>query len=260
MHAMDLKKITELFTFSVPLLIVCSCIRLITYYGHWNIPILDYLSAAELLFLFVQPAITIVALAAIYFAANGIFIGAVYMLVKFGVIRSKPEPKSKEKTRTESEAPATKAKKPDIWERIGKLIPFLLTPFFLWVFFEGIWFNYEIFPVVLLHVIIWGAAIGLIRKFYRSEGEALPFEAVLWGTIVMLLSASYFIGRYEANATVTNPAPYKITLIDGTPLETDSNMIYLGKTSTYCFFHDNTGGRSVIIPLTQIKRIEIPGK
>lgn len=257
---MDLKKITELFTFSVPLLIVCSCIRLITYYSHWNIPILDYLSAGELLFLFVQPAITIIALAAIYFAANALFIGVVYLLVKFGVISGKSEPKSEENAATESEAPAPDAKKRDIWERIGKIIPFLAMPFFLWVFFEGIWFNYEIFPVVVLHVIIWGVAIGLIRKFYLSEGEALPLEAVLWGTIVMLLSASYFIGRYEAKATVTNPAPYKITLTDGTPIETDANMIYLGKSGTYCFFHDSAGGRSVIIPLTQIKRFEIPSR
>ena len=257
---MDLKKITELFTFSVPLLIVCSCIRLITYYGHWNIPILDYLSAAELLFLFVQPAITIIALAAIYFAANALFIGVVYLLAKFGVIGGKPEPESEDSTATESEASETVAKKRDIWDRIGKVIPFLAMPFFLWVFFEGIWFKYEIFPVVLLHVIIWGVAIGLIRKFYRSEGETLPIEAVLWGTIVMLLSASYFIGRYEANATVTNPAPYKITLTDGTPLETDSNMIYLGKSSTYCFFHDSAGGHSVVIPLTQIKRFDIPSR
>jgi len=256
---MDLKKITELFTFSVPLLIVCSCIRLITYYGHWNIPILDYLSAAELLFLFVPPAITIIALAAIYVAANGVFIGGIYLLVKFGVIRGKSESKSEERSATESEAPAT-AKKPDIWERIGKIIPFLLMPLFLWVFFEGIWFKYEIFPVVLLHVIIWGVTIGLIRKFYKAEGEALPIEAVLWGTAVMLLSASYFMGRYEANATATNPAAFKITLTDGTPIETDSNMIYLGKTSTYCFFHDSSGSRSVIIPLSQIKRFDIPGK
>jgi len=257
---MDLKKITELFTFSVPLLIVCSCIRLITYYSHWNIPILDYLSAAELLFLFVQPAITIIALAAIYFAVNAVFVGGVYLLVKFGAIRGKSEPKSEEHTATEGEAPATDPKKPDIWGRFGKIIPFLAMPFILWVFFEGIWFKYEIFPVVVLHVVIWAVAIGLIRKFYLSEGEALPIEAVLWGTMVMLLSASYFIGRYEANATVTNPAPFKITLTDGTPLETDSNIIYLGKSSSYCFFHDNAAGRSLIIPLTQIKRIDIPSK
>jgi len=257
---MDLKKITELFTFSVPLLIVCSCIRLMTYYSHWNIPILDYLSAAELLFLFVQPAITIVALAAIYFAVNALFIGGVYLLVKFGVIGGKPDSESKLNTATDSEASATDAKKPDIWERFGKIIPFLAMPFFLWIFFEGIWFKYEVLPVVLLHVIIWGAAVGLIRRFYLSEGDAVPIEAVLWGTIVMLLSASYFLGRYEANATVTNPVPYKLTLMDGTPVETDSNMIYLGKSSSYCFLHDTAAGRSVIIPLTQIKRIDIASK
>ena len=55
----------------------------------------------------------------LYFAAaNALFIGGVYLLVKFGVISGKSKSKSEGNTTSESEAPTTDAKKPDFWERI----------------------------------------------------------------------------------------------------------------------------------------------
>ena len=63
MGAMDYKKISDMLTLGAPVLVVCSCVRLLTYYHHWNIPILDYLSLSELLMLFIQPILMIAALA-----------------------------------------------------------------------------------------------------------------------------------------------------------------------------------------------------
>src|SRR5215471_3442092 len=67
---MDFKKISDMLSLGVPVLVVCSCVRLLTYFQHWNIPIFDYLSVSELLMLFIQPILVISALGMTYLAGN----------------------------------------------------------------------------------------------------------------------------------------------------------------------------------------------
>lgn len=256
---MDFKKISELFTVAVPLLIICSCIRLMTYYHNWNIPILDYLSAPELLFLFVRPAITIIALAAIYFAANAALVGIVYMVVR---LQARYKQSAKEKSganeKTETETPSEKVNETKgVWGWFGSLVPVLVFLFGIWVFVEAIWFKYEILPVVILHVGIWFAAILTIQKVTEPGRDGASLQTVLLGSMIMLISASYFVGRYEVNATTTNPVPHSIVLKDGSSIATDANLIYLGKTSNYYFLYNNAANRASIIPAAEATRIEI---
>ena len=79
---MDLKKLSELFAIAVPPLILCSCLQLVIYYGHWNIPIFDYLSTSELLFAFVQPGIVMIGLIGLYILGSLFLWGIMYFFVK----------------------------------------------------------------------------------------------------------------------------------------------------------------------------------
>jgi hypothetical protein len=261
---MDFKKISELFTVAVPLLILCSCIRLITYYSNWNIPILDYLSIPEILFLFIQPAIIFLGFAGILF---GIYFILLVVLMRwlpeeknpFVAKSKKPEGPAKEPETLPEEPKAPLAKEKKKTTLIGIIVAVFTFGFMGFIFSKGIWFDYDIFPTVLLHLVIGMVAIGVIKKFTEPghEKELPSLQTVLAGTMIMLISASFFYGRYEANSTRTAPIPHTLVLSNDTTINTDSNLIYLGKTSNYYFLFDNAASRASIIPMADVKKIEI---
>lgn len=254
---MDTKKISELFTVAIPLLILCSCIRLITYYYHWNIPILDYLSVPELLFLFIHPAIIFVAFAAILFVPYAIFFAV--------LVRWLPKNKNPfAATREGPKVPPEELKKPSAKEKKKINLGWIIVGVFAFgvvalFFFKGIWLDYDIFPTVVIHVLFGMLAMGAVKMVTEPEREnELPsLRTVLVVTVMVLASASFFIGRYEANATATKSTPHKLVISDGSIIETNSDLIYLGKTSNYYFLYDNAAGRASIIPMAEVKRIEI---
>ena len=248
---MDLKKVSEISAVAVPLLIVCSSIQLLTYYSNWNIPILDYLSTAEILFLFIRPLMTILLFAAVYVIFNLLFVGGATLYV-VNARESEPK-KSKAEERGDAKLePVSMTKRIlTILYYAGVLIVF---PFF---FFRGIWYDYEIFPVVLLHVGIW-AAIALGIWYIRgNRDEQLPWEWALIAAIPVLLSASFFYGRYQAHYATAYPASQSVVLTDGSAVSTDANMLYVGKTSGYYFYYKVAEREAVIIPAAQIKAVTI---
>jgi|SRR5687767_434789 len=251
---MDYKKISEMFTVAVPLLIICSCIRLITYYSHWNIPILDYLSVTELLFLFIRPAIICAALAAIYLAANAVFFGIIYGFVKLDELRrrGKKDAKATAHRPTDSEH---KESKP--MNRVAIIGTVLFIAFGIWLFFNAIWYEYSIYPTVVAHIVLWIGAIWVIKKLLNEDVDAPSIPSILAGSIIVLLSASFFIARYEINQTRTSPQRHRISLSDKSVIETDSNRLFLGRSSNYYFFYENAESRSSIIPASEVVRIEI---
>src|SRR5262247_2449744 len=105
---MDIKKISELFAVAVPPLILCSSIRSVTYYHTWNIPILDYLTPAELLFSFISPALLMMALAATYLLFMMAFASLVLLFVKLGLIRKGKVKSDENKQKTEHERTESK--------------------------------------------------------------------------------------------------------------------------------------------------------
>ena len=84
-------------------------------------------------------------------------------------------------------------------------------------------------------------------------------ESIFAGTIITLITASFFYGRYQAHYTATNPIQHKIVLADDSKIETDTNLIYVGKTSSYYFFYDKTKVQASIVPVGEAKRTEITG-
>jgi len=245
---MDLKKVSEISAVAIPFLVLCSSIQLMTYFGHWNIPIFDYLSNAEILFLFIRPMLTIVLLAALYFVLNLLFFGA---LALGAVVVKKKGNKAKNEEAAVSKPPSRAA------GLVGYVVFLIAGVGIVLTFFQGIWVDYELWPVIVLHVVIWLAAGVIIWHLRGVKKEGLPAEWLLASAIPMLLSASFFYGRYQAHYTTTYPVEQTVTLTDGSELMTNPDLLYLGKTSGYYFYYEVPHKQAVVVPAAQVKTIYI---
>jgi hypothetical protein len=241
---MDVKRISDMITLAVPVLIVCSCIRLITYYYWWNIPILDYLSASELLLLFVQPVLIIAALAAVYLAFTLVLAGGALLFVQLRGKEKKQEPANQAES-----ANAAKTTNPIYGWVIAIVWLGTMTGFF----FKGIWFDFEIIPTVLFHVFLLLGAAAAVRGLLPSDERDDRMKPLVTATIVVLMSSSFFYGRYQAHDTELHPAHITIALKDDTVVDTDSNRVYVGKTTSYYFFHNTKDKETSIIPAAEVK-------
>jgi hypothetical protein len=243
---MDFKKISEMFTFAIPILVLCSCIRLLTYYNRWDVPILDYLSPSEILLLFIQPILVITALGAIYFLVSLSLAAIGLLAVKMGM-KDKKEPKPKAKT--EEPPDSQKGKTPVLSQIIGVLGIVVIGAFFV----EGI-YDFEIIPSVLLHVFLLLAVFSTVyQQLLPTSKKDAWTKSLIAGITVVLISSSFFYGRFQAHAIDEHPIQMKIALKDAGAVESDSNHTYLGKTSNYYFFHDKATNQTVVIPVEEVK-------
>jgi hypothetical protein len=241
---MDFKKLSDMFTLAVPVLIVCSCIRLLTYYNHWSIPILDYLSASEILLLFIQPVLVIAALAAVYFAFTVLLTAGMLLLVKLGIVAKGNDKAKEEKPRSEPAAAA----KPSIYTTIFSVVT---VGGIVVVIVKGMWFDYEVFPAVISHVFLLIGTFAVVRSVLPASEQQDVMKPLVAGTLVVLISASFFYGRFQARRTETNPTRLELALRDQALLKTDPDRIYVGKTSSYYFFHSKN--ETSIIPVGEVR-------
>jgi hypothetical protein len=240
----DVKKITDTFTLAVPVLVACSCIRLTTYYHWWNIPILDYLSASELLLLFVQPLLIIAALASIYLAFTLLLAGGALLFVQVSGKQNKHEPAPQ----TESAGVTNKTN-----PIYGWVIAIVWLGTMVGFFFKGIWFDFEIIPTVLFHVFLLLGTAAAVRGLLPSAEKDDKLKPLATATVVVLLSASFFYGRYQAHDTELHPTRITVALKDNGLVETDANRIYVGKTTSYYFFHNTKDKETSIIPVGEVR-------
>ena len=300
---MDLKRISESFAAVVPILILCSCIRLGTYYSNWHISIFDYLSPSELLFSFIQPGLIFIGI-----AASGFVIMVGHELWKKFKLRKEIKKLSIELNKKPADL---------LDEKNEILIIIVLIIFFgisILIYSTVKWSNWDIFLVILFHFLFFVAIILTIdglqeslkskledkgtEVFNRDETKAeilerlqterqhpeqhaarmknqlemevkqyshdhgsifsiVSLQSIIIGSIVILLSASFFYGRYQIHSTVIDPLSCKITLSDTSNTITNKNLIYLGKTSNYFFLYDNITKQATIIPSVEVKAINI---
>lgn len=252
---MDFKKVSEIYTVAIPFVVFASCIRLITYYHHWNIPIADYISASELLLLFIWPILTIAGLLLLYAIFNLCFIGGPFLYFKF--IKADEEKKEPEdEVRPQSPEPESEAKKSLSAAVAAYIIVGVGVTAIIATFLQGIFVDYDIIPVVILHLVIFFVIVGGIQWLNGSK-DVLSAEGFLFAAVLTLLSASFFYGRYEAHYAETNPAAQTVALTDGSTFTTDANIIYLGKTSGFYFYYRTVENESLILPAAQIKSVTI---
>jgi len=243
---MDFKKISEVFTVAIPILVLCSCIRLLTYYNRWDVPIFDYLSPSQILLLFIQPVLVIASLGAIYFLFAFLLAAIGLMAVKMGMKDKKAaNPEVKTKVTPDSQ----KKKTSMLGQFIGVLGTVVIGAFFV----EGI-YNFEIIPSVLLHVFLLLAVFSTVyQQLLPTSKKDAWTKSLIAGITVVLISSSFFYGRFQAHAIDEHPIQMKIALKDAGAVESDSNHTYLGKTSNYYFFHDKAANQTVVIPVEEVK-------
>ncbi len=249
---MDVRNVSETLTLAVPVLIVCSCIRLITYYHHWNVPILDYLSAAELLLLFVQPALVIAALALMYLAYSLLFGAAAVLVALLQTLRKKPAGNA---AASQTKSPQGQTVKERSTIRSALLLIGIIIGLGMGVgmFFNGIWFEFEVIPTVVFHVFLLFGTVGAVHALLPPGEKDNRLKPLVAGAIVVLMSSSFFYGRFQAHDTELHPARVSIALKDDVVIDGDADHIYLGKTNNYYFFHDRTRKQTSVIPVEEVK-------
>jgi hypothetical protein len=120
-------------------------------------------------------------------------------------------------------------------------------------FFKGIWFDFEIIPTVLFHVFLLLGTAAAVRGLLPSAEKDDKLKPLATATVVVLLSASFFYGRYQAHDTELHPTRITVALKDNGLVETDANRIYVGKTTSYYFFHNTKDKETSIIPVGEVR-------
>src|SRR5262249_27222937 len=157
-----------------------------------NIPILDYLSASELVLLFIQPVLVITGLAAIYLAFNLGLAGVALLLIQLGIVK-----KGTKETATQADSASPSKKTQPIYAWIHAVVWVAMTVAY---FFKGVWFGFEVVAAVLfLVLLLWGTAAA-VRGLLPSAEKDDQIKPLATGTIVVLISASVFYGRYQAHS------------------------------------------------------------
>src|SRR4030095_8357330 len=112
-------------------------------------------------------------------------------------------------------------------------------------FIQGIWYDYEVMPVVIFHVVIWLAVAVLLQKTIGTT-DRLSVELFFIATVFTILCASFFYGRYQAHYATAYPVAQTIVLADGNAISTDANVVYLGKTSGFYFYYKSADREALV--------------
>ncbi|WP_028526692.1 hypothetical protein [Runella limosa] len=238
------KKISETIAVIIPLLVVCSCIRLITYYSHWNIPIFDYLTTSEIALYVIEPLFKIAGFVSGYLALVLLLIVIITLWIVFWSHKSIENDNIDEKIK-EGNSFFSKLNKNKWWRNVS----FLITIF---VIFNSIWFEFDKMALIVFHSLIWAT---FFDYFAKKNSHKDKYNPVIVASTITILSFSFFIGRYDWNKTETSPNSYKIILSDTISVETNRDKIYLGKTKDFFFFYEKKSRQVSIIPSNEVKSL-----
>jgi hypothetical protein len=240
------KKISEIIAVIIPLLVVCSCIRLITYYTHWNIPIFDYLTISELLLYFIEPIFRIAGFVSSYLSYVLGFVILIALWITLFPPKSKDKNTSDEK---EGKSFFTKLNSNKWWLAFS----YLITGGFI---INLVWYEFEVPALIVFHFFILAIAYNYFEKYYSTKTKD-EFKPIIIASILTILSFSFFIGRYDWHKAETYPDSYKIMLSDSISVETNADKIYVGKTNDFYFLYEKSIHQVSIIPSNEVKYIKM---
>jgi hypothetical protein len=245
------KKISETIAVIIPLLVVCSCIRLITFYTHWNIPIFDYLNPSELLLSFTEPIFRI----AVF--VSGYLLYVLGLVIMFFLWFAFFPPKSKKTDVTDENSKEEKG----FFQKLNQnkwwlSFSYLIVGGFISYF---AWYEFETKAAIVFHAFIWAIAYNYFEKNYSTKTKD-EFKPIIIALVLTILSFSFFLGRYDWHKAETYPDSYKIMLSDSTTVETNADKIYVGKTNDFYFLYEKSNRQVSIIPSSEVKTIKMTVK
>lgn len=245
------KKISETIAAIIPLLVVCSCIRLITYYGHWDIPIFDYLTSSEILLSFAEPIFKITGFISGYLA---LVVGLILIMTFWVVYFSN-------KTNEMSDSNERAKEEKYFFYKLNKNKWWLTFTYLIgggFIIYLA-WYEFKTEAAIVFHAFIWSISYDFLTKYYATKTED-KFKPIIIASVLTILSFSFFIGRFDWHTAETYPDSYTIMLSDSSIVETSTNKIYVGKTSDFYFLYERSSHSTTILPSSEIKSIKTIAK
>lgn len=260
---MDIKKVAETFAVLVPPLIICSCIRLYTFYNNWNISIFNYLSPSEILFSFIKPGLTFIIISFFIF----LFYGIIWIL---SFLSDYPSYKKSDKKLT-------------VIDHM-RLTFFYVIPI---AYFIG-WltllimvltgdkkiyvYMFSLLTIILvdylfqMHHYLLSERKITNKKNFPNDSATEPKENkiifrnkgfVIYTITVLIIVGlnSYFFAKFEIKNIKKKPTYIRLVFKDNTDFETTDKKIYLGKTASYFFFYDSLSSNTIIFDKDEIKTV-----
>ncbi|MNK32886.1 hypothetical protein D3C87_513570 [compost metagenome] len=241
---MNLKKIAEISPLIVGFLIFLGFLKLDLYYGHWNINISQYLDFSEILLSFLQDI-------------NIIFFFVVILATQstFGYIAISSIDKKVSQNQVQSETTQYKGLVDQLEENIEKHKKVSLIAMIVLTLIFGILFWWYL-KLTLLYLTFLGfvqiIAFSIDRFLSRNENVVNPITF-----IIVFLGFTLCISKYEINQTEKHSIQYKFTMVDGSEISTNSQLIFIGKTNNYVFLFDNENCNSKVMKTENISGISI---
>lgn len=241
---MNLKKIAEISPLIIGFLIFLGFLKLDLYYSHWNINISQYLDFSEILLSFLQDI-------------NIIFFFVVILATQstFGYIAISSIDKKVSQNQVQSETSQYKGLVDQLEENIEKHKKVSLIAMIVLTLIFGILFWWYL-KLTLLYLTFLGfvqiIAFSIDRFLSRNENVVNPITF-----IIVFLGFTLCISKYEINQTEKHLVQYEFTMVDGSEISTNAQLIFVGKTNNYVFLYDNENFNSKVMKTENISSISI---
>lgn len=258
-------------------IILLGTFNLHSKYEHYGIPIFNYLEVSEILFSFtdVFPAVLIIVLfqlLATVLVDRLVPLPKLNLDMDFDVEKALDlKTKSKEEVLNNVRRLADELKKVTYsklygkWYVIGWLVFIVLYNI---IFFFDLFRSYNnsfYFDFHAISLAFWNAyTITLLFYFgatvYQPESLSFPREKTLLiffiaGIVGYLLLRNDLSYQYNSNYR----AKYNVSILleGGKQITSDDTTMYIGSTKSWLFFRNKTTSENSVIPISEIKKIEI---
>lgn len=273
-----MEKIVKLTPLIYALLIFSGYLNYASYYRHFNIEIVSYLTTSELLLSFLpltSPLLFLLLLLSIYFIVE---------LVEIANGRSSstsPLDDSKSPARillfVRSYKQIRKEIKTFKWHSGSKIFSLVLEIILFLVSLASLIFfivyAFIIFPLLVENKVISGAVLAssfplsilwfmflfeITMKAADKISQPVSDRVVLLVSIVSFLCLMAIFNKQQASNIIHGKPQFQVTLdLQNKIVKTDSNFLYVGKIENYFIFFDRPNSKSVLYSTSEVSTIQI---
>lgn len=246
-----IKKLFSSIPFLSGLIIILGLLKLFIYYLRFDVPIKFYIGLSEL-------ALQI---------ADDLFITIPVVIIMYllGHISSESGSQSRENKSTEENKSALRTKS-KVRKRLDKIMPYIVgtlygffligIPFYLAFFTNSYVYNVSgiLGLSVIAFIILFVTQHDKLEKLLSPDGLSLSLFACVFLTLFILLTVSS-VDSVERGKFIGT----KIITADSTYIS-DKNSFFIGQSSSYVFIYNKNEKYTTILPIAEIKKIELHSK